>query len=89
MREFFSSTQAQVVIWVSVLFLLAALGIYVISFFRRQTGTPRSSASSMLSQFRELREKGDISPAEFGHIKTMLGPKLQDETRSKDSDRDG
>jgi uncharacterized membrane protein len=89
MREFLSSTPAQVVIWVSVLVVLVVLGIYVISFFRRPTSAPRTSASSMLSQFRELREKGDISPAEFGHIKTVLGPKLQDETRSKDSDRDG
>ena len=88
MREFLSSTTAQAVIWGSVLLILLIAGAYVVKFFRDRDAKSQGSVSEMLSGFRELQEKGDLSQAEFRHIKSLLGPRLQAETRSKDADQD-
>ena len=88
MREFLSTTTAQAVIWGSVLLILLIAGAYAVKFFRDRDAKSQGSVSEMLSGFRELQEKGDLSQAEFRHIKSLLGTRLQAETRSKDADQD-
>jgi hypothetical protein len=43
----------------------------------------------LLSEFRDLREDGDITPQEYRQIKALLGTKLQQSLGSKDADGDG
>lgn len=89
MADFLRSTPAQIVIWVSVLTVLSVLGVYIALWFRnRQDGEP-NSANELLTEFRDLREEGRLSPAEFGKIRSVLGEKLQDEVGSKDAESMG
>ena len=88
MREFLTTTTAQAVIWVSVLLILAVCGAYIVRFFRDRSTRAQESASEMLSRFRQLHESGELSQVEFRHIKSVLGPRLQAETRSKDAEQD-
>ena len=88
MREFLSTTTAQAVIWGSVLLILLIAGAYIVKFFRDRDVKSQVSASELLSRFRELQDQGDLSQAEFRHIKSALGPRLHAETRSKDADQD-
>ena len=79
MWEFLRTTPAQAVIWVTVLLLLAAVGIYVVHLFRGDTAEPKISANEMLTDFRQLHDGGELSATEFRKIKSVLGDKLQDE----------
>ena len=88
MHEFLSTPTAQVVIWVSVLLLVALVGFYVVCLFRQRGVQRQESANDLLSQFRKLHEQGEISQAEFRHIKTVLGPRIREELGSKDAERD-
>ncbi|MCA9175657.1 MAG: hypothetical protein KDB14_14330 [Planctomycetales bacterium] len=85
-REFLNSTQAQVVTWMTVLLILLVVAYYLVKRFRDQSGDDRSTANDMLTNFREMREQGDISEFEFRRLKTVLGDQLVEElTESTDA----
>jgi hypothetical protein len=89
MLDFLRSTPAQATIWVTVLMVLCLVGVFVIRRFRDPTGSAGPSPSDLLSEFRDLREDGDITPQEYRQIKALLGTKLQQSLGSKDADGDG
>jgi uncharacterized membrane protein len=89
MLEFFRSTTAQAVIWVTALILLCTIGVYVVKWFRDRVDRDTPSASDLLSEFRQMREGGELTNEEFRHIKTALGSKLQRTPRAKDTEGDG
>lgn len=88
MREFLTTTTAQAVIWVSILLILVVAGVYVAKFFRDRGGKNEVSASQLMTRFRDLHERGDLSPTEFRQIKSVLKPRLEEEARSKDADEE-
>ena len=79
MKQFLLSTPAQLVIWLSVLAVLVAIGGFIVGRLRGRSDDERLSANELLSNFREMHEQGGIDPAEFRNIKTVLGVKLQRE----------
>jgi len=85
MKEFLLTTPAQAVIWTTVLLIVSLVGLYIVGRFRDRAGDDRMSANEMLTNFRDLHLQGDIEDSEFRDIKTVLGPKLQEEL--KDSDK--
>ena len=87
MKQFLLSTPAQLVIWLSVLAALVAIGGYIVGRLRGQSDDARLSANELLTNFRDLREQGDIDESEFRNIKTVLGVKLQQELNVSVSER--
>jgi hypothetical protein len=79
MKQFLVSTPAQLVIWLTVLAVLVAIGAYIVGRFRGRSDDERLTANELLSNFRELHDQGDIHPSEFRNIKTVLGVKLREE----------
>ena len=79
MKQFLLSTPAQLVIWLSVLAVLVAIGGFIVGRLRGRADDERQTANEMLSNFREMHEQGGIDQAEFRNIKTVLGVKLQQE----------
>ena len=79
MKQFLLSTPAQLVIWLTVLAVLVAIGGYIVGRLRDRSDDERLTANELLSNFREMHDQGDIDPAEFRNIKTVLGVKLQRE----------
>ena len=79
MKQFLLSTPAQLMIWLSVLAILVAIGGFIVGRFRDRSDDERQSANALLSNFREMHDQGDIAPVEFRNIKTVLGVKLQEE----------
>lgn len=78
--EFLQTPPARIVIWVAVLAVLTIVGIYVVRRFRdgvEQTET----TSDLLAKFREMRQQGHLSDAEFRTIRTSLGERLQSELK--------
>ena len=79
MLEFLRTPIAQAVIWLTVLTVLVVVGAYVVAKFRGRAVGAAPEASDMLSTFREMRQQGDLSEAEFRTIKTKLGATLPEQ----------
>ena len=79
MLQFLRTTEAQAVIWVTALLMLAVIGYYIVRRFRDLSGDDNPTANELLSNFRELHQEGDISDKEFRTIKTVLKEKLENE----------
>jgi len=84
MKEFLLSTPSQAVIWMTVLVVLVAVGWYVAGRFRDRTEESRPTANDLLTNFRELHQRGGIDDVEFRTIKTVLGAKLQEELKDRE-----
>lgn len=79
MKLFLQSTPAQIVIWLTVLAILVAIGGYIVGRLRGRSDHVHLSANDLLTNFREMHQRGDIVDTEFRNIKTVLGVKLQEE----------
>ena len=83
MIEFVQTPQARLVIWLGILAILSVIGIYVVRRFRDSTEQSETS-SSMLTKFREMRHRGELSETEFRDIKTILADDIQAKVKRKD-----
>ena len=86
MQEFLTLPAVMAVLGVSILLVVLAVGYYLVRRFRDRTDDDRQTASDLLTNFREMRQEGDISEAEFRTIKTVLGRKLQDELKDAEGE---
>lgn len=78
MVQLLRTAEAQLVILVAVLLIASAVAWYWVARFRDRIEQDES-ASDLLTKFREMHHRGDLSQAEYRTIKTMLAEKLQDE----------
>jgi hypothetical protein len=79
--EIFDDPIAQVVIWAAAGAALVAVGVYVIKKIRAEVVQQEPTANELLSKFRDLHSKGELSDTEFRTIKTTLAARLQDELK--------
>ncbi len=79
--ETLRSPGGQTVIWLTVLVCVLMIGGYIVKKFRDRSDDDQLTANELLTNFREMNREGDISDAEFRTIKTVLGGRLQSETR--------
>ena len=80
-QTFDQSTTVQLVLWIVILASVAGIAFYALRRLREQIDEDESHPSEMLSDFREMHLQGGLSDAEFRTIKTVLGAKLQQETK--------
>jgi len=69
------------VLWTAILAALVAVAIYVIKKVRDKAVQKEPTASELLSKFRELHSRGELSDAEFRTIKTTLASQLHEELK--------
>ena len=69
------------VLWVAVLAAMIAVAFYVIDKVRGKSVQHEPKASELMSKFRELHSRGELSDAEFRTIKTALAAQLQEELK--------
>lgn len=79
MTGFVESAGFQAVLWSAVLAILLVVGAYLISKVRAMRSSEPPVASEMLTSFRELHSRGQLSDEEFRSIKGMLTERLQRE----------
>lgn len=79
MTDFLHSSLAQAILMLAVLAVLVMIGYYIVRRFRDRADENQLTAHDALTNFREMRQRGDISEAEYRTIKTVLATKLQDE----------
>jgi uncharacterized membrane protein len=67
------------IFWFAVVFVLLAIGYYVVTKIRPEPEKKEPQASQWLSKYREMHSQGELSDEEFREIKTKLAEQLQDE----------
>jgi uncharacterized membrane protein len=65
--------------WFAVLASVLAVAYYFITKIRPEPEKKEPLSSQLLSKFREMHSKGELSDEEFRTIKTKLAEQLQDE----------
>ena len=83
----FQDPIADLVIWAALWAMAIAVAVYVIGKIRAEPAQNEPDASDLISKFRDLHSRGELSDAEFRTIKTTLAGRLQEEL--KDSDETG
>ena len=86
MPDFFQSREAQVVLGLTGVTMLVLVGYYLISKVRSNLHDPETPPIEMISNFRELHSRGELSDEEYRTIKTMLGARLQAELKEKEKE---
>lgn len=76
------SAVGQAVLWTAVLAVFLVCAYFVVLKFRDRSERDESDTSDLLSNFRELHERGTLSEAEYRTIKTKLGSTLQQQLKS-------
>jgi uncharacterized membrane protein len=87
MLEFPTIPLAQALLMLGVGVALLAGLVYLARRFRDDDDDDRSPAHNMLTKFRDLHSKGELSDEEFRTIKTKLADQLRAEL--KDTDETG
>jgi uncharacterized membrane protein len=67
--------------------VLVAIGAHIASKWRGAKEDNKLTSSEMLTKYRELHSKGELSDEEFRNIKSRLAGQLQNEL--SDSDKPG
>jgi len=80
---FLMTPLAQLIIWLTVLAILTAIGIYIVRRFRGEIEDNETS-STLLTKFRDSRYRGELDDSEFRTIKTILAERMQAEVKRKD-----
>ena len=64
---------------------LIAVGAYAVSKWRDATEDDTNTASELLTNFREMHSRGDLTDEEFRTIKARLSYEMQHELRNSDN----
>ena len=75
----------QLIICAAILAILVAVGSYVVGKVRKGAVQKEPPASELLTKFREMHSRGQLSDEEFRTIKTTLTERLQDELKENDN----
>ncbi len=87
MEKFLELSLSELVPGIALFAILVAVAIYLIGRVRGEAAQHEPGASELISKFRELHAKGELSDSEFRTIKTQLAVQLGDEL--KDNDQTG
>ena len=77
--RFWSLQPEILILWLAALAVLIAVAVYFIKKIRSKTLQHEPPASELLSKFRDLHSRGELSDEEFRTIKTTLTARLQQE----------
>jgi hypothetical protein len=74
-------TLIQLCLWVTVLLGIVLVAALAMQSWRGRAAGKGASANELLSNFQEMRERGDIDDADYRKIRSVLGTKLQTELK--------
>jgi uncharacterized membrane protein len=87
MWDYLRTSSAQLTLGVAAVAILVAVGIYVVGRVKSSFREDGISTNEMLTNFRELHSRGELSDVEYRTIKATLSARLQDELN--DSGKEG
>ena len=75
------SIATQLVLWIAATAALVAVGVYIVGRVRAGLREDAAPSSDLLTNFRELHARGELSDEEYRTIKAMLSARLQEEIK--------
>jgi len=81
MLDFLSTPTAQIVLGLAGIAVVVAIGVYVVARVRSEWIESKPETSELITNFRELRDSGELSEKEYRTIKGMLADKLTHELK--------
>lgn len=87
LKDVVATSEGQLVLWTAILVILLLVSKYVLGKTRAAPVQEEPDDNEMISKFRELHAKGELSDAEFRTIKTTLGARLK--AKIKDNSETG
>jgi uncharacterized membrane protein len=82
MGQLSADTLSQLLIGMTILLALVIAGVLVVQRFRGGAADRGGSTSELLSNFQEMRQRGDISDVDYRKIKSVLGDQLQGDVKN-------
>lgn len=76
MLDFLVTPTAQIILGLAGIAVLVSVGVYVIAKVRNEWIESKPDTSELITNFRQLRESGELSDKEYRTIKGMLADKL-------------
>jgi len=77
----FEDPVKELVFWATIGAIMIAVLAYIIGKIRAESTQQEPGASELMSKFRDLHSKGELSDAEFRTIKTALAVQMQEELK--------
>ena len=74
-------TLAQLLLGMGILIGLVVVGVAIVQRFRGSAAQKGTTASELISNFQEMRSRGDITDADYRKIKSVLGAELHGELK--------
>jgi uncharacterized membrane protein len=74
-------TLAQLLLGMGILVGLVMVGVLIVQKFRGSAAQKGTTASELISNFQEMRSRGDITDADYRKIKSVLGAELHGELK--------
>ena len=76
-----ADTLAQLMLGLVVLMGLVTAGVVLVQRFRGSAADKGATANELMTNFQEMRQRGDISDADYRKVKSVLGAQLQGELK--------
>jgi len=76
----------ELVVWLALLAILIALGVYVISKIRPHSAQQEQDTHELMSKFRELHSRGGLSDEEYRTIKSTFTEQLRQQLNDDDGE---
>jgi hypothetical protein len=80
-ERFLETRPELLVLYFAVLAIVVAVAAYAIARLRGASAQQEPKAGELLSKFREMHSRGELSDAEFREIKTTLAAQLRKELK--------
>jgi len=74
-------TLSQVMLGMGMLIGLVVVGVLIVQRFRGSAAQKGPTAGELITNFEEMRSRGDISDADFRKIRSVLGAELHGELK--------
>jgi hypothetical protein len=81
MNQLSIDTLVQAILAVGVLIGLVIVGVLIVQSFRGSAVRKGPTANELLTNFQEMRSRGDIDDADYRKIKSVLGAELHRELK--------
>jgi hypothetical protein len=76
MGQVSAETWVQLALWFAVLFGLIILATLIVQRLRGRSADA-ASPSELMTDFQEMRQRGDLSEADYKKVKSVLGTRIQ------------
>jgi hypothetical protein len=84
MAGFLQNHYVELAVSLGILLLLTAVGASLVRRFRGRAEEDRKPMSDLLTKFREMESRGELSDAEYRTIKTVLAVPVREELNGDD-----